>query len=313
MNPNSNPRKLALFALMLALLGIPVLGIVTGPLAMVMAAVALGQMSMLPGAKGKSVAYVAILIGFFDALIWFQVCTYIASPKFDFQTGKSIDEIISRPINDFSHLPVEIRSALENNVFFEVDEKLPLGIIADKYTGAGIILSRSPEGEIIITNRHVIDPYYKNRSLLAAFTELSITTYFSNGDSKKARCVWYGPDEINLALVATGTVPGSVSFPEAVTPGAVIGQRVFAIGNPHDLTWSYTEGAVSSIRESTGPEKLKLIQTQTPINPGNSGGGLYSTKGELLGIVTWTKEKAQSEGISFAITYEDFLRLYRKD
>ena len=59
-----------------------------------------------------------------------------------------------------------------------------------------------------------------------------------------------------------------------------------------------------------GPVRLKILQTQTPINQGNSGGGLYSADGTLIGIVTWTKDKAQSEGISFAIRYEDFLSLY---
>jgi serine protease Do len=77
------------------------------------------------------------------------------------------------------------------------------------------------------------------------------------------------------------------------------------------LSWSYNEGVISGIRETVkGPVRLKILQTQTPINQGNSGGGLYSADGTLIGIVTWTKDKAQAEGISFAITYGDFLSLY---
>jgi serine protease Do len=83
------------------------------------------------------------------------------------------------------------------------------------------------------------------------------------------------------------------------------------VGNPQDLTWSYTEGIISSIRDS-GKESptYKVFQTQTPINQGNSGGGLYRMNGELVGIIAWTKDKSQSEGIGFAIAYEDFLKLY---
>ena len=93
-----------------------------------------------------------------------------------------------------------------------------------------------------------------------------------------------------------------------------IGDLVFTIGNPHELSWTYTEGAVSGVRETSKANfKLRIIQTQAPINQGNSGGGLYSQDGTLIGIVSWTKNKAQAEGISFAIMYEDFLAVYNKD
>jgi hypothetical protein len=141
---------------------------------------------------------------------------------------------------------------------------------------------------------------------------ISITAFFHDGTSKRSYVWWVEPHGVDLALVATGTSPEDIPLNEnSGTPELQIGQKVFAVGNPHELSWSYNEGVISGIRETVkGPVRLKILQTQTPINQGNSGGGLYSADGTLIGIVTWTKDKAQAEGISFAITYGDFLSLY---
>ena len=52
-----------------------------------------------------------------------------------------------------------------------------------------------------------------------------------------------------------------------------------------------------------------MIQTTAPINSGNSGGGLYDKDGAVVGINTWTEDKQVSEGIGFAISFENLLRL----
>jgi 2-alkenal reductase len=84
-----------------------------------------------------------------------------------------------------------------------------------------------------------------------------------------------------------------------------IGDAVFAIGNPHGLGWTHTQGTISQfrIREMAG-RRLRIIQTQTVINPGNSGGGLYDKDGYLIGINTWTQDKRVSEGLNFAIALD---------
>jgi serine protease Do len=91
-------------------------------------------------------------------------------------------------------------------------------------------------------------------------------------------------------------------------PEMRIGDKVFAVGNPHELSWSYAEGVISGMREfPQGSQKLTIYQLQVPINQGNSGGGLYAMDGTLIGIISWTKNKAQAEGIGFAIRYQDFV------
>jgi transcription-repair coupling factor (superfamily II helicase) len=58
---------------------------------------------------------------------------------------------------------------------------------------------------------------------------------------------------------------------------AEIGARVFAIGNPLGLPWSYSNGTLSAVRDWTSRAGLpvRVLQTDTSIAPGSSGGGLW--------------------------------------
>jgi hypothetical protein len=75
-----------------------------------------------------------------------------------------------------------------------------------------------------------------------------------------------------------------------------IGERVYAIGAPHQLEASLSEGLVSGLREEGDGV---LIQTTAPISPGSSGGGLFDAEGRLIGITTFTLRKSQN--LNFAL------------
>ena len=93
-----------------------------------------------------------------------------------------------------------------------------------------------------------------------------------------------------------------------------VSEKVFAIGNPMGLDWTYTEGVVSSFRnKQVGKNEISVIQIQTPLNHGNSGGGLYSEKGVLVGINTWIYEKAQTEGLNFSIAIDELTKTLDSD
>jgi S1-C subfamily serine protease len=86
----------------------------------------------------------------------------------------------------------------------------------------------------------------------------------------------------------------------------VVGQKVYAIGNPFGLNGTMTRGIISSIRSIRGPEGGPIedaIQTDAAINPGNSGGPLLNSRGEVIGINTLIASNGaeQSSGIGFAI------------
>jgi len=85
----------------------------------------------------------------------------------------------------------------------------------------------------------------------------------------------------------------------------VVGQKVYAIGNPFGLSGTMTRGIISSIRSLKGQRGYidEAIQTDAAINPGNSGGPLLNARGQVIGINTMilTGGVEQSAGIGFAI------------
>ena len=75
------------------------------------------------------------------------------------------------------------------------------------------------------------------------------------------------------------------------------GDETFAIGNPHGLERTVSQGIVSNRNRNF--EGIVYIQTTTQINPGNSGGPLFNTRGEVIGVTNM--KRTFSEGLGFAI------------
>ncbi|PNW86485.1 hypothetical protein CHLRE_02g088400v5 [Chlamydomonas reinhardtii] len=113
-----------------------------------------------------------------------------------------------------------------------------------------------------------------------------------------------------------GAVPVAPPPPEPVrvTPlslcsssaDIVVGQKVFAIGNPFGLDHTLTTGVVSGtgreIQSISGRPIQDVIQTDAAINPGNSGGPLLDSGGCLIGINTAIySPTGANNGVGFAI------------
>jgi S1-C subfamily serine protease len=306
-------HPLALTAFILSLLGIPLVGLVTGAVAMILAGVALGQISANPFFRGGKLAVAGMVIGLMDIVMW-VILLGLVVPRTNMTAGRQLEQTVFPSAGTLRRAPDHIRAALEANVFFVVERKRWPAFLGDTFSGSGVIIGRNGGDVLILTNRHVVDPAFNPDNPKSPETSLLITTYFHDGTSRPAYVWWIEPNGADLAVIATGSNPVDVAAPEPTKGKDVeIGDKVFAVGNPHDLSWSYTEGVISCIRETgRGPLRLKILQTQTPINQGNSGGGLYAQDGTLIGIVTWTKDKSQAEGISFAIAYDDFIKLFSR-
>jgi S1-C subfamily serine protease len=156
--------------------------------------------------------------------------------------------------------------------------------------GSGFILNK--EG-LILTNNHVIEGGQK------------IEVTLSNKHQYKAQLVTVdkGHDLALLKIDAPNLVPATLAESSS---DLVVGQRVYAIGNPFGLSGTMTRGIISAIRSVRGPENNPIddaIQTDASVNPGNSGGPLLNSRGEVIGITTMIASNGadQSSGIGFAI------------
>jgi S1-C subfamily serine protease len=94
----------------------------------------------------------------------------------------------------------------------------------------------------------------------------------------------------------------------------LVGQKVYAIGNPFGLDQTMTSGIVSAlgreIRAVTGRTIQDVIQTDAAINPGNSGGPLLDSAGRLIGVNTAIfSPSGASAGIGFAVPVEEVNRV----
>ena len=110
-----------------------------------------------------------------------------------------------------------------------------------------------------------------------------------------------------LGLALAGVILGSVDVTGwIILLGIVLTQHGLdlhfaelpsdAIGNPHNLGWSHTQGVISQMRtQRIESRQVHVIQTQAAVNPGNSGGGLFDQEGYLLGINAWTADKSISD------------------
>lgn len=198
----------------------------------------------------------------------------------------------------FERAPPPIANAMRANVFVAGRSA---GVLERAWCGAGVILGTRTGTTYILTNKHVIE----GGGGSAQGQELSLK--FANGEVAQATVEWTAPEGVDLGILSCRIMrPPRVSTCLRKGPPQV-SDRVFAIGNPHELSWTYTEGAVSRVHEKHAPSGagLEVIQTQTPIQPGNSGGGLYDAQGRLAGINTWVVDSANGPG--FAISTKTVL------
>src|ERR1019366_3859843 len=159
--------------------------------------------------------------------------------------------------------------------------------------GSGFVLNK--EG-LFLTNNHVIEGSQRGGS---------VEVTLSDKHQYKATVVTVdrGHDLALLKIDAPNLVP--VTLAETST-GLMVGQRVYAIGNPFGLSGTMTRGIISAIRSVRGPDNNLIedaIQTDASVNPGNSGGPLLNSRGEVIGITTMIASNGadQSSGIGFAI------------
>jgi S1-C subfamily serine protease len=157
-----------------------------------------------------------------------------------------------------------------------------------------------------LTNFHVVEGAQK----------IQVTLY--DGKPYDAQLVGGDPDT-DVAVLKIDA-PAASLYPVVFgnSAGLLVGQRVFAIGNPFGLERTLTTGIISSLNRSLpgrhGRRSLKsIIQIDAAINPGNSGGPLLDSHARMIGMNTAIASKTgENTGVGFAIPINTIARVVRE-
>jgi len=157
--------------------------------------------------------------------------------------------------------------------------------------GSGFVWS---EDGYVVTNYHVLDGASR--------------AYVSFVEGETYEGFYVGGDPDHDVAVLRINAPRSALKPVQVgkSKDLLVGQKVFAIGNPFGLGWTLTTGVVSGLERSilsVSQQPLDgVIQTDAAINPGNSGGPLFDSAGRLIGVNTAIySTSGASAGVGFAV------------
>lgn len=154
-------------------------------------------------------------------------------------------------------------------------------------SGSGFIIS--PEG-MVGTNNHVIQD----------IDSILIKTY--DGVFHNAEVVL--TDEKNDIAILKIIDSVQTEYPVikvASSDSVKVGQVIYAIGSPMGFEFTISEGIIAGVRYNEKVsfmdyttymtvEKVfdKVIQITAAISPGNSGGPLFNTRGEVIGVTTYS-------------------------
>jgi S1-C subfamily serine protease len=158
------------------------------------------------------------------------------------------------------------------------------------------------------TNGHIVTNFHVIQGANAARVTLADQTSFD------AKLVGAFPDRDLAVLKIEAPAAKLPPIPVGLSRDLLVGQRVYAIGNPFGLDQTLTTGIVSALNreiESFNNRSIRgVVQTDAAINPGNSGGPLLDSAGRLIGVNTQiASPSGASAGIGFAIPVDEVNRI----
>ncbi len=173
--------------------------------------------------------------------------------------------------------PTQVSQMSSSEVYEMVSPSIPF-IETDIATGSGVLI----EGGYVLTNYHVVWPYEAARVFFPDGTELL-----------DVPVVGWDP-MADLAVLGPVNVPAqplSLEDGEVLSPGS----ELFLVGYPAEVDQfpapTITRGILSRFREW---DRLGMtyLQTDASIAGGQSGGALVNSRGEVVGISTFSFSEA---------------------
>ena len=195
------------------------------------------------------------------------------SNKADMHPSKQTNQVV-RPIGGLNH--PKANNVPYGELSYEEIARLSTSIVmitildrkGEAYkSGSGVVIH---EDGYILTNFHVVE----GGAYFAVRFENEDQIYETN------RIVKYHTDyDLALIKVEKKCKPIRVHREQNL----VRGQKVVAIGSPHGLFNSISDGIIAAFRQI---REQDMIQFTAPISPGSSGGALLDMYGRLIGIIT---------------------------
>lgn len=173
--------------------------------------------------------------------------------------------------------------------------------------GSGIIVSKTDNELLILTNNHVIEDA---EELSVQFVNKKSVDATVKGASERR-------DVAVIAIKLRDLDDDTINAIKIATLGdsneLKVGNGIIAIGNALGYGQSVTTGVVSALNREVTIDNVttKMIQIDAAINGGNSGGALLNNKGEVVGINSakysskLDSSSATIEGMGFAIPITD--------
>jgi serine protease Do len=169
-----------------------------------------------------------------------------------------------------------------NTDIIELFEKVVVQIQTKISTGTGFYLK---EYHIVITNYHVING------------AIDVTIQLFDGRRMRAEILYLDPSMDVAFLRPELPIEDAIEVQLKSPKDFEKGTPVIAIGHPHGLKFTATQGIISKVNRLFSG--LRYIQTDAAINPGNSGGPLIDEHGNIIGINTFII--SQSNNLGFAL------------
>lgn len=193
--------------------------------------------------------------------------------KADMNPGQQTNQVV-RPIGGLKH--PKVNNVPHKELSYEEIARLSTAVVmitvmdgkGESYkSGSGVVIH---EDGYILTNFHVVE----GGTRFAVRFENEDQIYETN------RIVKYHPD-YDLALIKVEKQCKPIRVYQE--QNLVRGQKVVAIGSPHGLFNSISDGIIAAFRQI---REQDMIQFTAPISPGSSGGALLDMYGRLIGIIT---------------------------
>ncbi|KAK4417769.1 Protease Do-like 1, chloroplastic [Sesamum alatum] len=158
----------------------------------------------------------------------------------------------------------------------------------------------SGSGFVWDTQGHIVTNYH----VIRGASDVKVT--LADESTYDAKVVGFDADKDVAVLKIDAPKDKLKPIPIGVSADLLVGQKVYAIGNPFGLDHTLTTGVISGLRReisgATGRPIQDVIQTDAAINPGNSGGPLLDSSGNLIGINTAIySPSGASSGVGFSI------------